>query len=339
MLLEYRAIQRREHGGTIVTAAKAVAHSNIALIKYWGKSNVERNLPAVPSLSMTLDALSTTTRVEFDASLTEDAVTLDGAAISGRPRERVCRVLDRVRERAGVGTRASVESANSFPTAAGLASSASGFAALVMAATRAAGLELSNAELSAWARQASVSAARSIYGGFAELDADAESAAPVAAKAHWDLGMVIALTARGPKSVSSTDGMLHTAKTSPYYPAWVEAAPALFQTARAAIERRDLDTLGEAMEHSTLLMHASMFGARPAVIYFAPPTLGVLDRIRQLRSDGVRAYFTMDAGPHVKVLARREDLGTLDDALRTVPGVVRTLQTGIGPDAHCEIEP
>ena len=152
---------------------KAVAHSNIALAKYWGKADAVRNLTAVPSLSLTLAALRTVTTVRFDDSLALDELSLGGVLVSGRPLLRVSKLLDTVRAQVGLTTRARVESVNDFPTAAGLASSASGFAALAMAATRAAGLELSLAEVSALARAASASAARSLFGGYVSLEARA----------------------------------------------------------------------------------------------------------------------------------------------------------------------
>src|SRR3954469_11429103 len=173
---------------------KAVAHSNIALAKYWGKADAVRNLTAVPSLSLTLAALRTVTSVRFDEALPVDEFLLAGAAVSGRPLSRVTKLLDAVRASAGIDARARVESVNDFPTAAGLASSASGFAALAMAATRAAGLEQSLEEVSALARAASASAARSVFGGYVSLGARAESAERVALGADFPLEMLVAVT-------------------------------------------------------------------------------------------------------------------------------------------------
>jgi diphosphomevalonate decarboxylase len=227
-----------------------------------------------------------------------------------------------------------VTSANDFPTAAGLASSASGFAALAMSGAAAYGLSCTREELSAIARESSVSAARSLFGGFVELGRGEESAQALAPAGAFDLAMAIALTVSGPKAVGSTEGMLRTAATSPYYPAWVERAPDLHQRARKAVLARDLEALGEAMEQSALMMHASMFAARPALIYFAPATLAVVASVRSLRESGTSAYFTMDAGPHVKVVTRAADVTAVADALRGVPGVQRVLTTKVGPDAR-----
>lgn len=319
-------------------ARVAVACSNIALVKYWGKSSRGDNLTAVPSLSLTLDALRTKTRVEFDAALPEDRVKIGDAWVSGRPLERAVKLLDQVRALAGIQVRAEVVSNNDFPTASGLASSASGFAALALAAQAAAGLELPVAEVSRLARRASASAARSLFAGFAELLAEAEAATPVAAPDWLDVRMLVAVTSAGPKSTLSTDGMLHTQATSPYYPAWVASAPALFDRAKAALLERDLERLGQAMEHSTLLMHASMMAADPSLIYLRGATLEVMEQVRALRARGTLAFFTMDAGPHVKVLVETRSAPSVTATLAALPGVTRVIESAPGPAAFVEAE-
>jgi diphosphomevalonate decarboxylase len=314
--------------------AKAVAHSNIALAKYWGKADALRNLTAVPSLSLTLAALRTTTSVCFDPALESDQFSLSGEAVTGRPLARVVKLLDAVRAEAGLVDRARVESVNDFPTAAGLASSASGFAALAMAATRAAGLEPSLSAVSALARAASASAARSVYGGYVALDARAECAERVCEGSAFPLEMLVAVTVSGPKGTASTDGMGHTQSTSPYYSAWLDAAPPVYAEVRRAVEARDFAALGPAVEHSALLMHASMLAARPALIYFAPATLRVMDRVRGFRQAGGRAFFTMDAGPHVKVLVEPSAAHELELELAKLEGVSAVLRSAAGPDAY-----
>jgi len=314
--------------------AKAVAHSNIALAKYWGKADALRNLTAVPSLSLTLAAMRTTTSVRFDAALGTDELSLGGERVAGRPFERVVKLLDTVRAEAGMDTRARVESINDFPTAAGLASSASGFAALAMAASRAAGLESSPKQVSALARAASASAARSVYGGYVALGARAEFAERVRDGGAFPLEMLVAVTVSGPKATASTDGMGHTQDTSPYYAAWVAAAPSVYEEVRRAVEASDFAALGPAVEHSALLMHASMLAARPALIYFAPATLRVMEAVRAFRKRGGRAYFTMDAGPHVKVLVEPSAAAELELELGKLEGVSLVLRSAAGPDAY-----
>jgi diphosphomevalonate decarboxylase len=314
----------------------AVAHANIALAKYWGKADVAANLPAVPSLSLTLEALRSRTRVTPDTALEADAVALDGSLATGRARERVVALLDEVRALAGTRTLLRVESHNDFPTAAGLASSASGFAALALGASAALGAELPLATLSSIARKASASAARSLFGGFVALRLGAESAEPVLAAREFPLDMVIAVTATGPKETSSTEGMRHTLATSPYYRAWVEAAPGLFAEVERAVRARDLEALGVLVEQSALAMHASMLAARPALVYFTPATLRAMERVRALRKAGTLAFYTMDAGPHVKVLCTPENASAVASALEAVEGVERVIVSGAGPGAHLE---
>jgi diphosphomevalonate decarboxylase len=312
----------------------AEACSNIALIKYWGKADVARNLPAVASLSLTLAGLTTRTRVSVLPKLAADEISLGGQAATGRPLQRVVAMLDQLRARAGSQVRLRVQSHNDFPTAAGLASSASGFAALAVASAAALGLELSIAELSAVARQASASAARSLFGGFAALPAGAQHAWQVAPETHWPLAMLVAVVSEGPKSVGSTAGMLQVAATSPYYPAWVAQAQASFDSALAAVYRQDLEALGVAMERSTLAMHATMHTASPAVMYWLPATLAAMSAVQTLRQSGTPAWFTMDAGPHVKVLTTAAHAAEVAAALGCVPGVLRVLDCRPGPGAR-----
>jgi diphosphomevalonate decarboxylase len=312
----------------------AIAHANIALAKYWGKADEALNLPAVPSLSLTLEALRTVTTVTFTGAARGDELVLDGVAVTGgRPLERASALLDRVRAMAGLRSGARVESRNEFPTASGLASSASGFAALAVAASAAAGLDLTPTQLSRLARQSSASAARSMWGGYVALAARAHEAEPVAPWEHLPLVMLVALTTNGPKEISSTAGMKHTAETSPYYAGWLASAPRVFEEVRRAILEADLERLGAAVEHSALSMHASMLAARPAVRYFAPATLRVLDRLLDLRRAGRSAYATMDAGPHVKVLTSAGDADPVEAALRELPEVRSILRSRGGPAA------
>jgi diphosphomevalonate decarboxylase len=319
-----------------VNEAVAVAHANIALAKYWGKADIGKNVPAVPSLSLTLDALKTTTKVVFDPNLEADQVSLDGRAAKDKEAKRVVAMLDRVRDLAGKKDRARVESSNSFPTAAGLASSASGFAALALATTAAAGLSLPRTALSSMARQASVSAARSLDGGFVVLPALADHAEPLARGEHFPLSMVVALTRAGEKSVGSTEGMIRTAQTSPYYKGWLEHAPKLFETIKRAVQERDIAALGPAVEASALAMHASMFATDPPIVYFSPVTIAVMERVREIRTSGVPAFFTMDAGPHVKVVTRPENAEEVAALLGQVPGVLEIIRCNAGPDAHVD---
>ena len=316
--------------------ATALSRANIALAKYWGKSDVTLNLPAVPSISITLEPMRTETTVTFDPSLAADEVMLNGSRSEGRPFVRTVRVLDQVRALSGQTAKARVESANNFPTASGLASSASGFAALVAATCHAAGLVRDDKKWSAMSRQASASAARSIFGGFVELPRGLPGQGELAAQQiappdHWDVRIVVAVANEGPKSVGSTEGMTLSERTSPYYQSWVSCSDALTAEVREGILARDLTKVGEAMEQSTLAMHACMMASRPGLIYWQPATLAALATVRRLRQEGTEVYATMDAGPHVKALCAAADAERVAAALADTPMVLRTLTARPGP--------
>lgn len=317
--------------------ATALARANIALAKYWGKSDVTLNLPAVPSISLTLEPMRTETTVTFDPSLKEDEVVLNGKVAEGKAKTRAIKVLDQVRKVAKLELKGRVESANNFPTASGLASSASGFAALVAATWSAAGLERDNSVWSAMARQASASAARSIYGGFVELPRGIPGDAKLGAKqiappSHWDVRIVVAVANEGAKDVGSTEGMTLSEQTSPYYRAWVDSSDKLTAEVREGILTKNLTKVGEAMEQSTLAMHACMMASRPGLIYLQPATLAALSTVKRLRKEGVEVYATMDAGPHVKALCHAADAERVASALADTPMVLRTLTAHPGPD-------
>ncbi len=330
--------------------AKAVAeaNTNIALVKYWGKNDEEFNLPAVPSLSLTLAGLRTRTEVSLTPSLDADRLTLNEAEIAGEPLAKVSRHLDRVARYLGLAERprALVRSDNNFPTAAGLASSASAFAALSLAAASALqpGFILddrSRASLAVLARQGSGSAARSLYGGLVVLgtgtpgQCDSAQATPVLSATEWpELRLVIGVASEAAKDTGSTDGMRHTAKSSPYFAPFVAAAPNDLRLAMLALRDRDLAALGTVVERSALRMHASALAADPAVVYLRGATIEGLHALRALRARGVAAYFTCDAGPHPKALTTARDADAVAATLAAVPGVLRTIVAAPGPGAR-----
>ncbi len=309
----------------------AVAHPNIALIKYWGKRDERLILPRTDSLSMTLDIFPTTTRVRLAPEAAHDQVTLGGEPVEGEALRRVAAFLELVRDAAGLSQRAVVETANTVPTGAGLASSASGFAALAVAAADAYGLDLDATALSRLARRGSGSASRSIFGGFAiwhagrltgtPEQADLSSYAEPVPTARVDLALVIAVVNAGPKPVSSREAMRRTVDTSPLYAPWAASSKGDLADMRKALSGGDLAAVGEIAERNALGMHATMLAARPAVRYMSSATLAVLDSVLQLRKDGVPAYATMDAGPNVKVLCHRAETDRVAAAVRAAaPG-------------------
>lgn len=318
-----------------MSRATAVAHPNIALVKYWGKRDLPLNLPAVSSLSLTLSDFRTRTTVTWGADA--DRLVLDGEEASPKAARRALAFLDRLDP-----ARPPVEvvSDNSFPTGAGLASSASAFAALALAASRASGRDLDDTALSVLARQGSGSACRSLWGGFVTWrrgerpDGLDSHGVPLAPADHWDVAMVVAVVETGPKAVGSTEGMERSRLTSPLYATWVDQAEADVDEGAAAVTARDLPRLGRVMEASTLKMHAAMQTSDPPLLYWQPGTVACLHAVWALRAAGVGCWATMDAGPQVKVLCARPDAPAVADALRPHAQAVHVL--GPGPGAHLE---
>ena len=312
--------------------ATARAQPNIALIKYWGKRDTERNLPAVGSISITLEDLFTETSVDLDGVSGRDQLSVNGEDRSDLlPRVSTC--LDTV-----LGTdrpRARVSSRSNFPVAAGLASSASSFAALVVAAAAAGGLNRTTAELASLAGRASGSAARSLYGGFVELRNTAEGIAVecILDGDAWPLRVVAAITEPGTKPVSSGAAMEISRETSPFYSRWVEEQAMDLATARDAIVVRDFGKLASVAEHNCLKMHSVMWASRPPVVYWNSATLDCLQAVRELQSGGAAVFFTIDAGPQVKAVCLPEDEARVVAALSQLDGVQKVHTSTIGSGA------
>jgi diphosphomevalonate decarboxylase len=312
--------------------ATARAQPNIALIKYWGKRDTERNLPAVGSISITLEDLFTETSVDLDAAADRDRLSVNGEDRADLlPRVSACldTVLGADRQRARVSSR------SNFPLAAGLASSASSFAALVVAASAASGSKRTTAELASLAGRASGSAARSLYGGFVELRNNAEGIVveSILDKDAWPLRIVAAVTEPGAKPVGSGEAMEISRKTSPFYSRWVEEQPMDLATARDAIAVRDFGKLASVAEHNCLKMHSVMWASRPPVVYWNSATLDCLQTVRDMQSGGAAAFFTIDAGPQVKVICMPEDEARVIEALSQVAGVNAVHGSTIGSGA------
>lgn len=317
-----------------MTSRHAVrAHTNIALVKYWGKENDELIIPLTGSISMTLDALYTETQVTFNENFTEDVFYLDDEKQSGKSLDKVIGIIDLVREQAGIACKAEVISYNHVPTAAGLASSASGIAALAAATSRAAGLDLSDIELSRLARRGSGSASRSIYGGLVEWEKghdDKTSFAKQIDPADWGLGMFVIVNNRSKKKMSSRQGMKQTVDTSAYINAWIETTTQDIMDMKDAINARDFVAMGEITERSAYKMHATTMGAEPPFTYLEPASLEGLTFVRKLREKGLLAYATMDAGPNVKILVQSKDRQAIEDALIEAFGRDKIIYSEVG---------
>ena len=317
---------------------RATACANIALVKYWGKRNLELNLPAAGSLSISLDRPRTHTQVVLTPGASDDALELDGTDTVGRPLSRVSAFLDLVRQRAGSVARAKVSTHNDFPSAAGLASSASGFAALALAATRAYGVDASATELSVLARRGSGSASRSIFGGFARWDVGSaadgfDSAARGLDGIDLELSAAIAVVHAPAKEIGSTEGMERTRLTSPYHASWIAQVDEDLDAAEVALRAGDVARLAEIVEGSCLAMHANAMAARPGVIYFQGATLWAIERVRRLRATGTPVFFTIDAGPHLVALTTPENLETVAAELAEHPDIDRVITSAAGGPA------
>lgn len=305
----------------------AHAHPNIALVKYWGKQEKPGNLPETPNLSITLAGLTTVTQVSDAPS---DIFILNGEADSD---PKLVRWLETLRSTFDVPP-LQIESSNDFPTSAGLASSASGFAALITAINAHCDLGLNQEMCSEWARVGSASAARSIFGGFVALVPPQWQAIPMAKRDHWPLEVVVAVTSNEPKSVSSGEGMERSRLTSPYYNVWVRDATTDFASASEAIENRDFPKLADVAEFNCLKMHSAMLTSQPALSYWTPASIACMDRIRSLREEGHDVFFTVDAGPQIKAVCLPASATAVASALAETPGVVDVLRSSLGEGAR-----
>lgn len=307
--------------------ASARANTNIALIKYWGKRDEKLFLPMNSSLSITLDGFYTETTVEFKEELKSDILFLNNKPAGEAEANKVFRFLDNIRQLAGTKIYAAVTSENKVPTAAGFASSASGFAALAAAGAKALNLNLNEKELSILARQGSGSACRSIYGGYVEwkkgerADGVDSYGNQLLSEKDWDISILSVLVESNQKKVSSREGMKRTVETSPFYSGWLNTVEKDLEKAKEAIRNRDFQSLGEVTEANALKMHATMLGANPPVLYWQSGTMEVIHQVQSIRAAGIQAYFTIDAGPNVKVLCLPKDEQKVRDVLIGLPSV------------------
>ena len=317
--------------------ATAQSHPNIAFIKYWGNRDNALRIPMNGSISMNLNELYTRTQVGFRSSLSSDELTINQHKVTGPGLERISNLLDLIRSMANIRARAEVVSENNFPSGAGIASSASAFAALALAGSRAAGLSLSEVELSRLARRGSGSAARSIPGGFVEWQAgttDEDSYAfSIAPTDHWKLVDCIAVVNAAHKKTGSTEG--HSiAPTSPLQAARVADAPRRLEFCRNAILKRDFDGLAAIVELDSDMMHSVMMTSTPALHYWKSASLEVMNCVRQWRVEGIPVCYTLDAGPNVHVICPETEAQIVEKRLREIKGVENVLVARAGGPAR-----
>jgi diphosphomevalonate decarboxylase len=318
----------------------AIANSNIALVKYWGKRDEKYILPNNGSISMTLDKLNTTTTVEFGSD--KDVVILNEKELTNsKELEEVASHLNIIRKMAKIKDNAKVVSKNNFPTAAGLASSASGFAALSLAGSKAAGLDLSKKELSILARRGSGSASRSIEGGFVEWlrgqDKEGEDSygKQIVPKEHWPgFRMVTTIVDTGEKKVKSRVGMAQTVSSCPYYDKWLSTVKQDLDDVKKGILERDFTLVGTTAEHNALKMHATMITTKPSIIYWNAATMNIIHAVQDWRDEGLESYFTIDAGPQVKIMCLEKDTKEIQKRLKEMEGIKEVVVCQAGDGAH-----
>ncbi len=330
-------VHTEESEGNAKSAGIQVAHPNIAFIKYWGNRDNALRLSSNGSISMNLEGLFTRTTVTFSAALTTDSLRIGDRPVTGPGRERVSFTLDLIRSWAKIDLYAEVSSENNFPSGAGIASSAAAFAALALAGSKAAGLDLSETQLSYLARRGSGSASRSIPSGFVELQigtSDEDSYAfSIAPPEHWNLADCVAIVSSGHKKTGSTEGHA-LAPTSPLQEARVADAPRRLDLCRSAILERDFDAFAAIIELDSDMMHAVMMTSKPGLFYWQPASLTVMHAVREWRAGGMPVCYTVDAGPNIHVICPREYIGETEKNLRAIPGVKDVLVAGVGGPAR-----
>lgn len=303
--------------------ATAIAPANIAFIKYWGKKDEELRLPTNGSISMNLSNLLTTTTVEFSSKYKSDEILINNK-IDEKENKRVENFLDKVRQMAKSNLRAKVVSENNFPKSGGLASSASGFAALTVAATASIGLNLSKEELSILARIGSGSACRSIPHGFVEWFEGNDSQSSFAQSIHpvdyWNILDIIVIFQKGDKKITSTDGQ-KLVKTSLFFKERLNNIKNKIENIKELIKQKDFINFGELVEKEALELHAIMLISDPPILYLQPKSIEIIQAVWQWRSEGLSVYFTIDAGPNIHLICQEKDQKQLVDKLQKIKGI------------------
>jgi diphosphomevalonate decarboxylase len=314
---------------------KALAHPSLALIKYWGKSDKGTNSPASGSIAVSLDEFTTTTSIthkdglkdskdsykgdliHFEISLNNETQNTDHFIPFFQSLEHeIKKHPDLYTELKKTPAQLSIKSTNNFPTAAGLASSSSGFAALAKACDGFFELELEDQSLSSLARIGSGSASRAIFGGITYYPQNALSAKQLHPKDYWPaLRILIVEVSQAKKPISSRKAMELSRTSSPYYSAWVEDSEKLISKAQEAISEKNLTKLGETMRLSYLRMFSTMFSCDPPVIYWLPNSLALIHHCQVLRNEGIPVYETMDAGPQIKILCLDKNLDQIKQSI------------------------
>ncbi len=306
--------------------ATAIAHPNVALIKYWGKKDEVSFLPMNNSISVTVDSLYAKITVEFSEKYPEDTATLNGAQPEEKIMARAKEHLDRIRKLAGIELHARGAVEMNFPVGAGLASSAAGFAALTAAASKAAGLRLSRKKLSILSRQGSGSSCRSVYGGYVEwkrgTKSDNSYAVQLADEKHMDMRIVTCVVSKKERMVDTRGGMKIAQSTSPLYNARLNFVKKELPEMKKAILDKDFRKIGSMAERDCMLLHATAITSNPILLYWVPESLRVMHAVRLWRTEGLESYFTIDTGANVHVLCTPENESEVVSRLKAMPEII-----------------
>lgn len=301
----------------------AVAPSNIAFSKYWGRKDEKLRLAENGSISMCTSNLLTTTTIEFSENYRHDEVIINSEKRTSEV-SRVIQHLDRIRELAKIKLFAKVVSENNFPTATGLSSSASSFAALTVAAVKAAGLDLNEKELSILARLGSGSACRSIPSGFVEwLDGDTSEssfAKSIFPPNHWEIADVVAVVSEGRKEISTSKAH-QSAASSIFLPLRVSKMKQKNKKLKELIQKKDFTRFGELIEAEALELHAIMITQSPPLIYLLPNTILLFKLVHFWRKEGLEVYFTINTGQDVHLIIAQKDINKLKKKLKEIPEI------------------
>jgi len=314
----------------------AKAHPNIAFIKYWGNQDDSLRLPSNGSISMNLANLSTTTTVSINPKLNSDQLELNGTTQKGPTLGRTQQYLNLIRKIFKREGFLEIKSTNNFPISAGIASSASAFAALSIAIAHLYRLHLQQKELSAIARLGSGSACRSIPPGYCEWETGSSHeqsfAITIAPEYHWRLWDCIALVKSKPKNVSSTKG--HSkADSSPLQHARIMDTSRRLDICRNAIINKDFGALSEIIELDSNIMHAVMMTSKPPIMYWKPTSLLIMHEVKKMRQKGIAAAYTLDAGSNVHVICTEASYEKVEANLQDIPGVIKILKSPTGGGA------
>lgn len=300
----------------------AFAPVNIALVKYWGKRDSNLNLPVTSSLSISLPEKGSLTNITINDK-SEDRVKLNGDDLSGDSKfvKRTAKFLDLFRP--DNDWHLDIDINMNIPVAAGLASSAAGFAALTAALNDLFDWDLSSRDMSILARLGSGSAARSLWNGFVEWHAgvqpDGMDSYGEPLDFEWpELCVGMLPLSEREKPIGSREAMLRTQETSVLYDSWPKKVTQDMALVKKALTIKNFSLLGGTSESNALTMHATILGAWPPICYFLPETIESMHKIWALRAQGLELYFTEDAGPNPKLLFLEKDKETVKKEFKNV---------------------